>query len=227
MKYPVAEIFSSLQGEGAYVGAKMLFVRLAGCTVGKPFTKEEKSLLPILPFNGHEKCTAWNGESFVCDTVYKAQHKLSAEEICEHLNGERIVCITGGEPLMHNLEPLVTTILSKGLRVHFETSGTWSLTPIMSLGTGKQLWITVSPKFDYLEQALIEADEIKVLVERKTFNEKEFVERFEEHMNKVWLQPVNDILKIDQDNLWYSIKLIDKYPQVRLSVQLHKWLNIQ
>jgi 7-carboxy-7-deazaguanine synthase len=226
MKYPIAEIFSSLQGEGLYVGTKMLFVRTAGCTVGKPFTASEKVLLPVLPSNGHEKCTAWNGESFVCDTIYKTTEKLSVDEIISHLNGERIVCITGGEPLMHDLKPLIISLLNKNIRTHIETSGTIAIESLKEIGKNS-VWVTVSPKINYLESSLEHCDEIKVLVDRQTFNKKDFEFRFGKYLHKIWLQPVNEILEINRDNLQFCINLIDTYTEARLSIQIHKWLEVR
>lgn len=228
MRYPIAEIFSSLQGEGAHVGTKMLFVRLAGCTVGTPFTTQEKALLPVLNTPGHTKCTAWNGASFECDTLYKATESLTVDDICGHLDKEKIVCITGGEPFMHDLKPLATELLRRDMRVHFETSGTWLLHPVkhLPLSDGK-VWITVSPKKGYLEQALLDADEIKILVHRESFDRDEFCGKFGKHLHKVFLQPINGVETIDRDNLRFVMGLIDDYPETRLSMQLHKWLEVR
>jgi len=228
--YPVAETFSSVQGEGSHAGRLMLFVRLAGCSVGKPFTSQEISQLHVIPTSGHEKCTAWDGQSFVCDTVYKMVDKLTPQQILERRGKETTVCITGGEPLMHDLEPLFDALIRKDIAIHIETSGTVEIAKVrrhMENRSYRRFWITVSPKYHYLPSCLTQADEIKVLVDKDTFNSADFVRRFEPHFGKTFLQPINGETEINFDNLNYCLKLIQTYPRVRLSVQLHKFLHVR
>jgi 7-carboxy-7-deazaguanine synthase len=54
-------------------------------------------------------------------------------------SGAGIIIVTGGEPLMHNLDALVEAIREGGSRAHLETSGTYPL-------SGAWDWITLSPK---------------------------------------------------------------------------------
>ena len=77
-KYPISEIFTSPQGEGVYAGAMMTFIRLAGCTVGKPFPKEKYQSRKDPIEGAHnipglavytEKCTLYDGREFACDTT--------------------------------------------------------------------------------------------------------------------------------------------------------------
>lgn len=91
--YPISEIFVSPQGEGVYQGTMMTFIRLAGCTVGKPFPKEmyvpsqkirpDKSIqnkpaeFPIYT----EKCTLYDGREFACDTDYRVKERLMVEKL--------------------------------------------------------------------------------------------------------------------------------------------------
>lgn len=103
MKYPLAKngVFLTIQGEGVMLGQPMTFVRLAGCSVG---------------------CV-------LCDTDYKVSERLDASEIVERIRVEsrntysRWVWITGGEPLDHNLEPLVSAIRDAGFFISIATSG--------------------------------------------------------------------------------------------------------
>jgi len=104
---PVREIFYSIQGEGEYSGTPMVFVRLAGCNYSCPW----------------------------CDTDYSAKTKMSpaaiaAEAILTYScgiadndsNNHIRVCITGGEPTIHDIFSIVGW-LPTGCRVHVESNG--------------------------------------------------------------------------------------------------------
>src|SRR6185369_16374948 len=96
---PVAEVFTSIHGEGHWAGTLMTFIRLAGCTVGKPMAK---GLLPILSTGAQSTmCTTFDGRQFPCDTDYNMTGKWTVEELLMEIpHNVRHVCITGGEPLM-------------------------------------------------------------------------------------------------------------------------------
>ena len=114
--YSLVETFDSIQGEGLYNGSLCFFLRLGGCDIGCHWCDEKKS---------------WD----------ESKHpKSSLNEIIDLVikSPSDIVVITGGEPLMHNLDEL-TIELKKHKRVHLETSGAYNL-------TGDWDWITLSPK---------------------------------------------------------------------------------
>jgi organic radical activating enzyme len=103
MTYPIAPngIFLTIQGEGALLGLPMIFVRLAGCSVGCP----------------------------VCDTNYRVSERLTLPQIRDrvsrlHYGTVQWAWITGGEPTDHDLPPLVDALQSLGLRVALATAGT-------------------------------------------------------------------------------------------------------
>ena len=130
MKYPITEIFHSLQGEGHFVGYPMTFVRFAGCSVVGCSIRTE------------------------CDEApWKAKEKLDTRAIvarvkeCQFASEGGIVCLTGGEPTDHDLTPVVAALRDEGFRIHIETSGVRSLAGIPFD------WITVSPKtIDYAQR---------------------------------------------------------------------------
>ncbi len=98
----ISEIFYSLQGEGKNQGAPCLFIRCAGCNL---------------------RCR-W------CDTEYALTGgtEMDADAIITEVirAGPRLVCITGGEPLLQAdaLLPLVQEIHRRGIAVGIETNGT-------------------------------------------------------------------------------------------------------
>ena len=111
MKYPIAEIFHSVQGEGHWMGLPMTFVRLAGCSVGKYHFGPDQPAT----------CPAYGGD-FQCDTDYRLKFKLEGQEVIHALAPGHTMCITGGEPADHDLSELIQLAHRSQHRVHIETS---------------------------------------------------------------------------------------------------------
>lgn len=228
---PVAEIFESIQGEGAQMGTAQTFVRLAGCTVGKPYTPEARKALGIESYQ--ECCTSWDGSGFPCDTNYRMAKRMTVSEIVNSYEVSRAlwVSITGGEPMMHNIYPLLDALHEAGKAVHLETSGTVLFDPMRSTLTDSslldvlcaRLYIAVSPKAHALTGMLDMADEIRVMVD-KSFTEETFLAAFGGYLDsgKLWLSPVNDLVSLNYDNLQTCIAFQHKHRRLRLTTQLHK-----
>jgi 7-carboxy-7-deazaguanine synthase len=134
-------------------------------------------------------------------------------------SGTEMAVITGGEPAMHNLEPLTFALQEAGIETNIETSGAHPL-------TGSWNWVCVSPKkFKApLLEVLVQADELKVVI----FNKSDF-EWAEQHAAnvgkncKLFLQP-------EWDQREKVTPLIIDYvkanPKWRISLQTHKYLQI-
>lgn len=229
--YPVAEIFTSPQGEGTYTGTLMTFVRLAGCNVGKPYTIEAKNALNLQVYQ--ERCTVWDGQSFPCDTNYRKTEALSVTEILERLEAPRMI-LTGGEPLMHNVAPLIQAAWRIGKYVHIETSGTKMLPSIKSLFG--PLWLAVSPKQGFISEVIDQANELRFLV-GPDFNEELFVAQFGSYfldteingrtVENVFISPINDEHTLNEANKQKCLALQRKYPHLRISTQTHKILGVR
>lgn len=231
--YPVAEIFRSVQGEGMWTGTPMVFVRLAGCPVGR-YTDSDvghsvrSNDLPLLQTREHSICTAFEGTSFLCDTNYHTTAKMALLEIMEQIPPRyEHVCITGGEPFIHNLLPLVREIGRRRDRyVHIETSGTLPI-QINSVGW-VNIWVTCSPKAGFDFDNLNYIDEWKFLVGPHTNMEEilSFVDRIgDDAQENLFLQPINGVHETDEEAVKRVLQLVDQYPAFRLSVQLHKYLG--
>lgn len=194
--YPVVEHFYTLQGEGAWAGQAAYFIRLAGCDVG-----------------------CW-----WCDTKISwdasAHPLLDLSTLVEAAGSapSPIVVITGGEPLMHDLDPLTRALHTIGKRVHVETSGAYPLS--------RQLdWVTLSPKKfrPPLPEIYPYVSELKVVIT----NRSDF-RWAEEHAARC---PEGTLLFLQPE--WSSsqllpeiVRYIQEHPRWRLSLQTHKYLGI-
>ena len=223
----------------------MTFLRLAGCNVGKQYTEAERSTLQIMN-QYQEKCHSWDGQEFCCDTDFQVKYRSSVEFLLQNplISGSKRVLLTGGEPLIHDLKPLITALIGASKHVHIETSGTKPLDDLVKIrmeqritkyavGCGgipfrPQVWITCSPKKDYLPEALAQADEIKVLVD-EGFDESQFVLNFGTYLGegRVWIQPVNGENTVNFDNLNRCLEIQKKYKAVRVSPQIHKFMKVR
>jgi 7-carboxy-7-deazaguanine synthase len=190
---PVMEHFYTLQGEGAYQGQAAYFIRLGGCDVGCVWCDVKES---------------WDA----------AKHPLlKIEDLILNVERHRskIVVVTGGEPLLHDLSELTVQLKKAGLRTHIETSGSSPL-------TGTWDWITVSPKkFKApLSEVISDAHELKIIV----YNKSDFAWA-EEHAAKVssdcklYLQPEWSKASVVTPLI---IDYIKTHPQWQLSLQIHK-----
>lgn len=218
-KYPLNEDFTELQGEGVYAGAVMHFIRLAGCNVGRRYPDEmyKDNKLPIYT----EECQSYDGRRFSCDTDYRVKERLAVSEIVARVpDNVHRVCITGGEPCMHDLGPLLTALIGKGKFIHIETSGT-------KLFTSEPIWVTVAPKKNFLLDMLVRANEVKLLVD-SDFTPYALDGVFKELALRkpVYLHPVNYENTINVENLKLCREWQKEFPQFRIGVQLHKAISM-
>lgn len=240
-KFPISEIFVSPQGEGAWTGTSMTFIRFAGCSVGKKLSEKERTEWlkkdPAFGKNGGipiytEKCTIYDGREFLCDTDFRNKESLTVEQITARIpEGVTHVCLTGGEPLDQPLVPLLDALAEKKIKIHIETSGTVDIAerayPKIGEGIGIQawLWITVAPKKGVLPKMIAIADEIKLLVD-EDFDINKLPQQIKEH-ELVWLAAVNHEYTVDPVNMAYCLALQKTYPQFRLMLQAHKIWNVR
>lgn len=224
-QFPIAECFLAPQGEGFNTGKLMIFLRLAGCTVGKTFSEQERTHFNIL--NDYQtKCTLADAREFACDTNYKMSQKLNLDEIIELLKREgsncKVVCLTGGEPLMHkNLFTLVRHLVINAYLVVLETSGTIPLTKDIKTTLILMNHVAISPKKGFLFDYINYADEIKILIDENfEWNLFPFIDDF--CLDEVFLQPVNGEHTVNMDNIQRCLDIQLQHPEVRISTQAHK-----
>ncbi|MFC3831479.1 MULTISPECIES: 7-carboxy-7-deazaguanine synthase QueE [Deinococcus] len=144
LKYPVHERFYTWQGEGVHLGRAAYFIRLYGCPQACPWC---------------DSAGTWHRD-YRPDSV----KLMSARELADVVQAESpegaFVVVTGGEPILFDLAPLVDALHAIGRRVHIETSG---IAPLR----GDIDWVTLSPKpFGQWPEASVvaRADEVKIIV---------------------------------------------------------------
>lgn len=246
VKFPISEIFTSPQGEGLWAGTRMTFIRFAGCNVGKPIpvyndlfifdgkekVTEQYGIIPIW----QEECTTADGRKFCCDTDFRVKERLTVNEILDQVpDGVEHICITGGEPLIHPLEPLFEAWVEQHKSnpnfisthsIHIETSGTKIIR--LSHGFVDDIWVTVSPKLNCTDEMIDYADEIKLLVD-ENFNEEFMTELVKKKSFEciVWLSPINGISELNEENKRKCLEIQERHPTWRITLQQHKILGVR
>jgi organic radical activating enzyme len=194
---PVMEHFYTLQGEGFHQGKAAYFIRLGGCDVGCVWCDVKESW----DAGRHPDIPVRQLKDMVCATP------------------ARIVVITGGEPLMHDLTTLTGALQEAGLQTHIETSGAHPL-------SGSWNWICLSPKkFKApLPEIVQKADELKVVIYNKSdFNWAEQYAAQVKPACKLYLQPEWDR---SAEMTPLIIDYIKAHPQWELSLQIHKYIHV-
>jgi 7-carboxy-7-deazaguanine synthase len=194
---PLMEDFYTIQGEGFYQGNAAYFIRLGGCEVRCVWCDVKDS---------------WD---------VKAHPKVEVKQIVEKAkaSGSKIVVVTGGEPTMHNLLLLTNELKEAGLRTHIETSGAYPI-------TGQWDWVCFSPKKFKPPHASVpkRADELKVVI----FHKSDFAwaEDFANQVKpgcELFLQPE---WSKEKDILPLIIEYVKKDPRWKISLQVHKYMDI-
>lgn len=209
---PVMEHFYTIQGEGFHQGRAAYFIRLGGCDVGCVWCDVKDSW----DMESHQKTSVTELVSAVLNN--SSPLGVPARERTKFREGALVV-ITGGEPLMHNLDELTAALQAKGFETNIETSGAHPI-------SGSWDWICLSPKkFKApLPEILPLASELKVVV----FNNSDFdwAEKYAALVSpacKLYLQPEWDKASIVTPMI---IDYIKQNPQWELSLQLHKYINV-
>lgn len=194
---PVMEAFYTLQGEGYHQGRAAYFIRLGGCDVGCVWCDVKDS---------------WDA-----DKHPKFSIESIVAEACKYPG--RLAVITGGEPLLHQLDALTKALQEAGFETNIETSGSSPM-------SGQWDWICLSPKkFKApVPTNLPLAHELKVVVFNK--HDFEWAELHAAQVNancKLYLQPEWDKAA---EITPLIVDYIKAHPQWELSLQTHKYINV-
>ena len=194
--YKINEIFYSLQGEGYHSGTPAVFVRFSGCNLRCAF----------------------------CDTQHQDGQMMSVQEIVEQVNKyplAPLLVLTGGEPSLFIDVAFVAELKQKTNKtIAIETNGTRPLPNNLD-------WVTLSPKTVFeggdLEPCVLKTcDELKVVYLGQDLTQYEIIKA-----KHCFLQPC---FVEDEDqrkaNMKACVEAVKAYPNWRLSLQIHRALNI-
>lgn len=213
-KYKVAEIFTSINGEGMRAGELAVFIRLCGCNL---------------------RCS-------YCDTMWanseKAEHtEMTADEIVDAVlkTGVENVTLTGGEPLMVNgVKELLERLCSEDtLRVEIETNGSVCIGEYDSIKNRPAFTLDYKLPTSLMENKMCLADNVPFLKSQDCIKfvagsesdldrTAEIIEKYDlTEKCHVILSPVFN--KIDPA---FMVEFMKKrcMNEVRLQLQLHKFI---
>lgn len=212
----IKEIFTSIQGEGPYVGEKQIFVRFCKCNLNCKY----------------------------CDTNFKpaSAKEYSTSDLFDILNLSPVqtVSFTGGEPLLE-IEFLKELFSNFDLdkKIYLETNGTLyselseiidfvdviSMDIKLKSATGQENRCSENEKF--LSVANKKEAFVKVVFDKNVTKEEinEVIKIAKKQNNLIILQPK---MPLDKDLPLEKIfdRFYEQYKNVRLIPQVHKFLNI-
>ena len=194
---PLMEAFYTIQGEGYYSGKAAYFLRIGGCDVGCHWCDVKES---------------WNADLHPPTSITDILKGIAQYPV-------DTVVITGGEPLMWNLDNLTSALKNKGLKVHLETSGAYPY-------SGDFDWVCLSPKKMQAPFPAIKpiTSELKVIVN----NKHDFIWAEQQR------EGLSDDCKLYLQAEWSKrekiipmiIDFVKENKDWTISLQSHKYMNI-
>ncbi|WP_343152508.1 7-carboxy-7-deazaguanine synthase QueE [Buchnera aphidicola] len=221
MKYPINEMYETIQGEGFYAGQPSIFIRIQGCPIRCSWC-DTKHTWKLLNENQVEPKNIINKKKSTKNWAF-----LNTFEIIYFIKKynwkAKHIVITGGEPCVFNLKILTKELEKKGYSCQIETSGTHTIY------CSKKTWVTVSPKITIgkkiVNSAIFRANEIKyaILNNSDVIKLKIFLKSMKKNIRSklIFLQPINQDKKAT--DLCIKLCLINNW---RLSIQIQKYLVI-
>lgn len=193
----VNEIFYSLQGEGARSGEASIFIRLSGCNQSCKF----------------------------CDTDWKAERKMSLQDIVKEIEQYRCKWIvwTGGEPTLQLTDFIIDYFHASGYQQAIETNGTNYISEKID-------YVVCSPKEG------IDYHQLNLISQKRKIDEFRLVFPFVINPHLLPLSTIKYIsplfdgnvnYKINKENVEDAVRFCMDNSEYRLSIQIHKLLNFR
>lgn len=229
-KAEVTQVFSSIQGEGIFVGAKQIFVRFKRCNMDCVFCDEAKDLVP---------------KEYSALELLKETKRLESDKGAHHS-----VSLTGGEPLLwwEFLKDFLRLLKKEGMKSYLETNGTLTkelsnvidFTDIIAMDFklpsstgGRSYW---DEHAEFLRIASQKKVFVKAVVTPATTKEdiirsSELIRRIDPNLPFI-LQPatpVRDMGRIGNDRLFEFLETATKsnLASVRVIPQVHKSMDVR
>jgi 7-carboxy-7-deazaguanine synthase len=211
MTYSVKEIFFTLQGEGANAGRPAVFCRFAGCNLWNGLEADRSSAI----------CRFCDTDFVGTDGTLGGKYR-SAQDLAGMVSSQwptadlkdRLVVLTGGEPLLQVDAALLTQLKSHGFEVAVETNGTVLPPPGID-------WICVSPKAG-ANVLLRCGNELKFVFPQIGADPASYLGW---DFQRFFLQPMDGPAK--RENTRAAIAYCLQNPSWRLSVQTHKMIGVR
>ena len=194
---PIMESFLTIQGEGYHSGKPAFFIRTGGCDVGCVWCDVKES---------------WDAANHPLQNVTALQ-KLSFE------NKSEWVVLTGGEPAMYKLTPLVLKLKDINRSVAIETSGCYPLDADVD-------WYTFSPKKfkKPCAEAYDKADELKIVIYHKS--DFRWALKHAAQVNSKCLLYIQPEWSKKDELMAEIVDFVKSNKGWRISLQTHKFMNI-
>lgn len=209
MSYAVKEIFKTLQGEGRNAGRAAVFCRFSGCNLWSGRERDRSKAVCTFCDTDFVGTDGSGGGRFASPQELAAAIERCWRSQCSN----RLVVLTGGEPLLQVDEPLLGALKAAGFEIAVETNGT------ISAPAGLD-WICVSPKAGApLQQR--SGHELKLVYPQAGLTPDEVEDLL---FDEFWLQPMDgpDGAMNTQAAVAYCLA----NPRWRLSLQTHKMIGI-
>ncbi len=196
MKYPIVEIFNSVQGEGYHSGIPHVFIRFGKCNLS----------------------CEW------CDTEFNEFTEIDMAEIVDEVlsfNCKRVI-FTGGEPALQDLAPIGNELKKYDISLSIETNGTIPVNPIIDwicVSPKDQVYPNVKIK-------QITGDELKIVYcgqDLKMYDELK--KGFRHHFIQPCYDE-NISVEDNGKHFKIVERIVKENPGWRLSLQTHKWMGI-
>ena len=196
MKYPIVEIFNSVQGEGYHSGIPHVFIRFGKCNLS----------------------CEW------CDTEFNEFKEIDMAEIVDEVlsfNCKRVI-FTGGEPALQDLVPIGNELKKYDISLSIETNGTIPVNPIIDwicVSPKDQVYPNVKIK-------QITGDELKIVYcgqDLKMYDELK--KGFRHHFIQPCYDE-NISVEDNGKHFKVVERIVKENPGWRLSLQTHKWMGI-
>lgn len=194
---PVMEEFYSIQGEGFNTGKAAYFTRIGGCDVGCKWCDSKES---------------WDASKWPPVTTGEVVQRILDYPA-------KAVVVTGGEPLMYNLNHFCKLLKDNNIETFLETSGSHPL-------SGEWDWICLSPKRNQapLPGIFSRAGELKIIIESQ--EDFEWAEANAKQVNEDCLLYLQPEWSQREKMMPEIVDYILSHPQWRISIQSHKYMHI-
>jgi 7-carboxy-7-deazaguanine synthase (Cx14CxxC type) len=210
MTYSIKEIFYTLQGEGQNAGRAAVFCRFAGCNLwsGREADRQAATCrfcdTDFVGMNGSGGGRFQNADNLAATIAAAWGDKPD----------NRLVVLTGGEPLLQVDTELVMSLHERGFEVAVETNGTVAAPPGLD-------WICVSPKAG-ARLVQVTGDELKLVYPQAGAAPSAFEDCKFDHF---LLQPMDGPDHLE--NTRAAIAYCMAHPKWRFSFQTHKAIGIR